>query len=469
MSWGTIKVRNACPFPVTFYALAGPTIELPANSTQKAKACLIWFSTRAKGGGDVINQADFDQYRDDYTNQLGDEGFGSADWEDGGTGAAAGSILGLAVDAIENIFMTKNTAQGNDLYFGAKKEGVYGNSDLVVYATLDPACRLFPQDPQRKWWYLHLEKDQGQETPPDNTEPLYARPDLSKYRDGMFFRLRNVASGELLSATDDAASLRVRTIDVPFNPLEYPDYWSLSPNGTDQVHNAKILNTFNKKWLTCYSSDENKIGLYPVGYTDYPDQHWNIVDWAQSPQIIKLQSSAINGYLVGSTENDSVFIYPGIDSADDQQWRPESFCVDVTDIPDSTKIRIMHAKEGKYITVMDEVTDSMRLCILNSYLGNSILRYFEQQSFVVKQAESGYYICNGEYYLRYNQENSRLEMDGYWNTPDLIWDFKTISTRSGFLIINRASSRYGSQLFYNGGFGLYGGDHDDQIWVAQLD
>ena len=41
MTWGTMKVRNACPFPVTFYALAGPSIELPAHSTRSAKACLI--------------------------------------------------------------------------------------------------------------------------------------------------------------------------------------------------------------------------------------------------------------------------------------------------------------------------------------------------------------------------------------------------------------------------------------------
>ncbi|WP_188575830.1 hypothetical protein P7L64_21405 [Tistrella bauzanensis] len=196
MSWGTIKVRNACPFSVTFYALAGPVIELPPNTTRSAKACLIWFSTRVKGGGDTINQTIFERLAEDYREELAEFGTDADSWEDGGTGAALGSALGMAVGSLSAVFKVKNTNDDGTLYFGAKKEGVYGNSDLVVYGTLDPACRL-PQDPQRKWWWLHLESDHGQQTPPEDTEPFYVKPDLSKYEDMMFFRIRNVAKSLL--------------------------------------------------------------------------------------------------------------------------------------------------------------------------------------------------------------------------------------------------------------------------------
>ncbi|CAB3774828.1 hypothetical protein LMG29542_08210 [Paraburkholderia humisilvae] len=43
------------------------------------------------------------------------------------------------------------------------------------------------------------------------------------------------------------------------------------------------------------------------------------------------------------------FEYPDIWNAD-QEWGPESFLVDVDNIPDETRIRIMHGMDGQYIT-----------------------------------------------------------------------------------------------------------------------
>lgn len=472
MAVGTIRVRNACPFSVTFYALAGPTIELPANTTRAASACLIWFSTRAKGGGDVINQSWLSQFISDWENELTSQGHSASEWnddddggddDDGSKGAAAGSILGIGLGELSNIFLVKNTNDNGTVYFGDKKEGVYGNSDLVIYATLDPACKLTPQNPPRKVWFLHLEKDEGQETPPDDTEPLYARPDLSKYKDGMFFRLRNIKDNSLLYSEDDQSTLGTRVIDVPFNPLEYPEYWSVNPSGNSDLRDVKVLNTLTNKWLTCYSADGDRIGLYSVGYEDFLDQHWSIVELGQNPLAVKLANSAVNGRLVGGEANGSVFLYPDLPQAVDQQWYPESFCINVDDIPDSAQFRIMHAKDGLYITGAD--------CTLGTYIAfGSYVGPITQQHFVLRKANSGYYICtpDNNTYLRFNQSEGKLLFDSYSDTLEIIWNFRTVSTKSGFIITNGAPAAYGSQLYWNNAFGLYHGDYDDQLWVAQL-
>jgi hypothetical protein len=484
MTWGTITVRNACPFPVTFYALAGPTIELGAGETKSAKACLIWFSTRVKGGGTVINQGWFQEHAQEYWDELSqDNDIDPSDTDGGGSGAAAGSILGTLFGYLDptTIFMVKNTDLNDDginMYFGAKKEGVYGNSNLVVYPTLDPACQLPNQNPQRYWYYLHLEKDTGQQYDPD---PPYVAPDLSQYRDGMFFRLRNVANGQLLYNT--GTGVVTGSFDSSFGPLENPEYWAMSPIGNDaDLSNIKILHTQNSSngWFTAYANESNVFGVYPLGFADYIDQHWSIQEIQQNPEIIRLINSNSPGYCLVASESGQLFMYPTIEGSKDQQWRPESFLVDVADIPDGTTIRIMHAMDGKYITA-PEAGGEYANCGLVSYIDQgNILGYFETQRFVLKKVGDRYAITTSD--GKWNLSPRDQDAEGHYtlslfSTNDGLngdWTFRTTGKKDGFIMQAPGIAEFSggaTQLFWrsDSGFAFYIGDYDDQIWVAQLD
>lgn len=473
MTWGTLKVRNACPFPVTFYALAGPSIELPANSTRSAKACLIWFSTRVKGAGETMNMGTFEGLRDDYIDQLSDLGYDSADWEEGGHGAAAGSILGVAVSVLEGIFKVKNTRDGSSNYFGAKKEGVYGNSDLVVYATLDKACRLDPS--MDKIWYLHLEKDHGQVSDQPNVDPPYTVPNLSQYADAFFFRVRNMAHNTFLYAKDDDSNVGVRSADIPFNPLTMREYWSVHPlDAGDATHNVKILNPATNKWLTTFTKEDNRIGLYPVGHTDYRDQHWNLTEVSQGPETIKITNLGINGNLVGAGD-DHTFIYENIDSADDQKWRIETFTTDIGNIPKGKPFRIMHAKTGLFFYANNDHRIEM---VRDLGIWDDFFDHFgvHATNFMLVESSSGVYrLKSAKYnaYLTYYTHDKYLGLypEGYGDYPDQHWNIVTESHHAGFYMKNQSPAFGGSNhLFYDGSkIGVYGGTYPDQLWVAVLD
>lgn len=470
MAWGTMRVRNACPFPVTFYALAGPVIEIPANSTRSAKACLIWFSTRCKGGGTVINKGYFEQLQQDYQNQLADLGYDAADYEGGGTGAAAGSILGLAAGALERVFMVKNTRDGHSLYFGAKKEGVYGNADLVIYAELDKACQLDPK--LDRLWLLRLEYDHGQQTQPVNSDPAYSVPDLSHYAETVFFRARNVARGTYLSAKDNSEDVGVRGFDVPFNPLTMREYWAVHPMehaGDGTI--AKILNTATNKWLTCFSSDGNRIGLLSQGMPDYQDQHWWLVERSTDPEIVKLGNAYVSGNIVAAAE-DRTFLYPDLATAKDQEWYVETCTVDIHKVPPGRPFRLMQASTGQFIA-----GDGSGNAVLVSGVGmfeaamESI--HARDAHFVLEPHGSDDFRIKSIQYQKYltfyeNDNCLGLYPQNAGDYRDQHWKFRVESHQAGFYMLNQSTKAGGSNhLFHNGQrFGLYGGDYPDQLWVA---
>lgn len=463
MTWGTIKVRNACPFSVTFYALAGPTIELPPMTTGSAKACLIWFSTRVKGPGDTINQDQYSELADEYRQDLEAEGHDASEWEDGGSGAAAGSFLGFALTELRSVFSVKNTEDTN-LYFGAKKEGVYGKSDLVVYATLDPACSLRPQPPGSElWWHLHLEKDEGQTTPPIDTDPMYAKPDLSKYDDGFFFRLRNKVHNVLMYAepleSEGDKDVNARQVDSPFNPLTMAEYWSVHPEPNDSPMAMRIMNTANQTWLTCFSNYSGQIGQVSSGTADYDDQHWTIDSLSESPQLVQLRNSEVAGTIVWNTHDGHVFMYPPADSNNENEWLPETFFVNVNDLPDGVPFRLMHANDGKYITTDsdDGSTD------LKSYADAS------SQLYQLERSGEYYLITQGDGFLGFDYGSGKLLYMGNYTEAEqegIYWSIRADSANAGFYLVNKHS---GLQLYYkDGGWGLYNGDYDDQLFVAQI-
>lgn len=468
-----MRVRNACPFSVTFYALAGPSLDIPPNTTKTAKACLIWFSTRVKGGGETINSGFFENLANEYMNQLLDDGYDPMDWEEGGSGAAAGSILGFAASKLDGLFKVKNTYDGSSTYFGAKKEGVYGNSNLVIYATLDKACKLDPS--LNKIWYLHLESDDGQISDIPNPDPVYTVPDLSEYKDTFFFRVRNFEYWSFLYAKDDNDNVGVRSDDIPFNPLTMREYWSVHPiDAGDATHNVKILNTSTNMWLNCFTSDNNRIGLYPVWYTDYTDQHWNIEEISQSPEIIKILNLGIDGTLVGSHDG-KTFIYPNIDTAYDQRWRIETFTADISNIPENKPFRIMHAKTGLFLCAkadnrVEMLSEGSFAAEIEDVLGS------HPTYFTIERLSSNTCKLNSVQYnthLTYYGDGDYLGLypNGYTDYPDQHWEIVIEGHHAGFYMRNQGpvfqSSNY---LFYNGSkIGVYNGTYPDQLWVAVLD
>lgn len=461
MSWGKIKIRNASPFPVTFYALGGPTVELGPDETKTTRACLIWFSTRVKGPGDAINLSYFEQFADEYRNILVASGVNPQDWEEGAGGVAAGSILGFVASELSALFKVKNTNPSDDVYFGAKKEGVYGSSDLVVYATLDPIYKL---NQLHKIWYLHIECDNGQVTPPYDSDLIYTKPDLSAYADTMFIRACN--SSGYLSATQDQIGVELVKHSLPYNPLEYPSYWTIHPEDGDDTKKIKILNIYSQKWLTDFSSQGNTVGLYPIGDTDYEDQHWNITEICKNPEIVTINNSYTGGNLYADNN-----VGIGIFAPDypNQHFTIQTFTIDINNIPEGITFRIMHAQTGKYITL----TESGDAFIYDTYNDNQI--------FYLKNINGDIKICSVAYnaYLtfywtdsEYKLSTCSMEYTAYEYCSDQVWEFSIDPEFAGIYIKNKQGENKGRpNLYYNkdNGFGLYFGYFADQLWVLQLE
>ncbi len=471
MASGTMRVRNACSFPVTFYALAGPTLEIPSGRTSSAGACLIWFSTRAKGPGDVMNTGTFEALRDEYVEQFGNDGHDAYDYQDGGSGAAAGSILGIAVGALEGVFKVKSTSDNGTMYIGAKKEGVYGNSNLVVYATLDKACLVDPK--LKPIWYLHLESDHGQYPDGPNMDPAYTVPDLAQYADTVFVRARNKYYGTYLYAQAGDENVGAHWVDIPYNPLTMREYWSVHPLGNaDAMHNVKVLNTAVNKWLTCFTSGGNRIGLLSLNYQDYLDQHWDVTETSSDPETIKLANLA-NGKNLVARDGDGTFIYQNLDSSDDQKWVIETCTVDIHKIPPGKSFRIMQASTGRFICAVGANYPNAGNVGLMSTGGmfdieESIGAY--DAHFVLEPTGTA-----DEYRIKCSRAERRLAYildpafaglyatDSY-DGANQYWTFRLLSNYAGFHIVSRQN---GNSLFHDGQrFGLYWEDYPDQVWVA---
>lgn len=474
MTWGYMKVRNSCPFSVTFYALAGPTLEIPAFSTKTAKACLIWFSTRVKGGGTVINLDDWERYKEEYlkeydkhAGQVGDPG-GTE------TGTAAGSILGYGLDSLVEVFSVKNTINGVDTYFGAKKEGVYGNSDLVVYATLDPACK--EDHEMGKIWMLHLENDNGQQSDDPNADPDYTVPDLSGYSSEIFFRLFNAARGSYLYAQYDNSTVSVHRrpkyladiSPIPFNPKEMREYWTLHPQDAgDNTHRVKLLNTSTDKWLTCFSTDNNRIGLYPINKQDYEDQHWDLDDLGSNGRYVQLKNAKVGQNLVG-TEDDRVFLYNPIqDGNGDQSWIVETLTANISNIPKTREIYLMHAATGMILAHGDNNSVALK----SEWSGGAVFNFsLENISGNTYKIRSTSYDESSVVLTYYQNENYLGVYPGNaTDYQDQHWEIVEQKNHAGFYLRNQ-SPKWGNSnyLYYkNGGFGLFSGPYDnDQLWVA---
>ena len=463
MTWGRMKVRNACPFSVTFYALAGPTLELAPGETKTAHACLIWFATRVKGPSGEISNDDLKSYSINYYNKLEEEGIDPGDIpgvDDGSDGATIASFLKWCLpqlwDGLISIFKVKNTRDGNDVFIGSKKDEVYGNSDLVVFASLDPGC--VPKPELGKVWYLHLENDHGQDT-----EPTYVKPDLVKYADTMFVRICNSAG--YLSSTWDKSGVELVDNSEPYNPLEYPSYWTIRPESNNETNKIKILNAYAQKWLTDFSSDGNIVGLYPVGY-DFEDQHWDITEINKNPEVVTIKNS-FTRLNIFANKNVGIGVYDP--DYPDQHFTIQTFTTDLSNAPDGVTFRIMHAQTGKYITISDS--------------GYASLQYTDagNQLFYIKNLDGDMKICSVEYdsYLTFYWSDSRyylatcpMHATLYEHNPDQVWEFDIDAEFAGVYIKNKQGVNKGmSNLYYNNdnGFGLYFGDCPDQLWVFQLE
>ncbi|MGF7175582.1 hypothetical protein [Azospirillum doebereinerae] len=449
-------------------------MEIPRFSSRTAKACKVWFSTRAKGGGVVINLKDWEQYKEEYLKEYEKHAGQIGDQSGTGTGTAAGSILGYGLDSLVEVFSVKNTINGDDTYFGAKKEAVYGSSNLVVYAKLDPACKKDHE--LGKIWMLHLEKDNGQESDDANADPDYTVPDLSNYSSQIFFRAFNAAKGSYLYAQDDNKTVSVRRrpkylsdiLPVPFNPKEMRDYWTLHPQDAgDNIHRVKILNTSTNKWLTCFSTANNKVGLYSVDEPDYEDQHWDLDDLGSNGSYVQLKNTKVGQNLVG-TEEDRVFMYNPIrDGNGDQTWIVETLTANISNVPKSTDIYLMHAATG--LIIGGDNNDNI---ILRSEWSEGAAYNFtlERISGDIYKLRSTSYNGSSSV-LTYYQDGDYLGLypGNATDYPDQHWEIVMQKNHAGFYLRNQAPKRGSSNYLYykDGGFGLYNGPYDnDQLWVA---
>lgn len=464
MAVGTIRVRNACPFPVTFYAIAGPSIELGAYQTKSADACLIWFSTRVKGPGNAINKGIFEAHRQEYESLLYGLGSSSLDWKEGGTGAAAGSLLGIAVGWLEQIFKVQNTASDKILYFGDKEEGVYGNSNLVVYATLDPANKLNDGSIPNKWWILHLEKDRGQMTGRTDSPPVHQAMDRSRFDDTLFFRAKNQALGRYLAADPGGNGAGLQADGGPFAPLEQPTYWTLIPKDTD-THDIKILNVKTQELLAVPSTQTNQVVLDSLGEPGIRTQHWDVQVISTNPKTVLLENVAAQGYLSGTSAN-GLAVHPPAASDPHLRWLIETFTTQAESIDTNHAVRLMHSQTGKYITLAPRSGEQASLETTAD----------ANQWFVLERASNGDYRLKNVKYKTYLAflTNERfltgIEPD-QTDAQAQSWSVRLISKTTGFQLHNTwpGFGESNHLSFVNGVFGLSGGNSPEQLWVLQLE
>jgi hypothetical protein len=462
MATGHIRVRNACSFPVTFYALAGPSLNLAPNEKKTARACLIWFSTRVKGPGKAYNIEFFEQFRKDYVDQINDLDIDASDYEEGGSGAFAGCFLGWTVGELQHIFKVKNTQYNKETYFGDKKEGVYGGgSDLVVYATLDPVCKL--SSALKLVWYLHLEYDHGQKS---DTVP-YRAPDLSKYDSVMFFRLRNVSLGIYLDVNGQE-NVTTTSNSSPYDPLRHSQYWTISPvesGGTD-LH---ILNIVHNKLLSVYQTPFDyryrwhfKTGLTSIDVDDSLNLRWKVHRNSKDPFSILLENQFKGAHL--NINNGELRCDPYIDSAN-VSWNVEVFVDDISRIPDRVYFRIMHCATGKYITM-----DKALYFSLEDFVARQDTEKKYQTFYLRKHGGNDVKFCTGEgHYIVFDQATNalRAQPDNSSDNPNQHWATTIPNDHCGFFLRNKSSLE--EHLYYKDDhYGLYGGSYSDQRWIIQL-
>ncbi|EGG18537.1 hypothetical protein DFA_04031 [Cavenderia fasciculata] len=472
MAIDKLTVRNACPFPVTFFAIAGPTFELKPNSTQSQSACAIWFTTRVKGPGAVMNKTQFGSHRDDYQSALEAQGYQMNDWEEGGSGVAAGSYLGLAVGEIEWVFKIPNT---NNYVDAGKKEGVYGHSNLVILADLDPAHVLDVNHPL--WWHLRIETDNGQQFTPITNQYVYTTPNLDKYSDTYFLRVRNMEGGAtrgtFLTAQSPAKENNpvycTEGSSIPYDPLNLGQYWTIAPNQAGG-YGITLINSFNDKdsgrvqsrtlqWSSDYSIKTS---------TDQPDDAHkiNATVVQQNPLTVKVWASGSSGVLTAGNPGTPVWFTVESPTNMLQQWLVETYTVDISKIPTDRSFMIKHCKTGLYL---NQTQNNDAPCINDYDYNHGFLQFNIEPA---PQSGTFYLRGLGNTYCGYAPKSLVCQhtQDG---SANFLWQFKTVSHHAGFQIINLGAAKaYPSTpgqdplqyLFYKeGAIGYWNGLYDDQV------
>jgi len=482
----TMTVRNTCPFKVTFYALGGPVFcEIEPGETVRSEACAIWFSTRVQGPGTIFYSEEWESLKQNYKDNANEFSGEAIEWEDGGSGALAGSILGVLTMNLCEVFKLHNTKQsiGNgtskyNIYYADKMEGVYGNSNLLIYATLDPACSLTPANPE-KIWNLHLVRDNGQESPgvvvnaQEDLIPVYVEPDLTSYESSMFFRLRNKTLVKRMYAADNLANIHLREIDVPFDPINFAEYWAILPAQSGQ-QDLKIVNIKSNKWLTQFSSelDDNWIGLYSAGCNDELDQHWRVEitgkESYDSHYMMTLNNLKTEHFLCSDGDNvyGAVTVYG---SSFNEVWIVETMCVNLENIPDGIWFRIMQASTGKYLT---NTTGSCDV-VLESLRDHDSCQDFCLQRMQTDAHPDGFLLVKtsvGTSTYRMSSNNDKLSINGDANLSNDVWVFSVAGNRAGLRLINPTSG--GILTYKNGAFTMQTDESKEpkeQLFVIQLE
>ncbi|EGG24737.1 hypothetical protein DFA_02981 [Cavenderia fasciculata] len=479
MAVDTMTVRNACPFPVVFYAIAGPKFVLKPLETQSAKACAIWFSTRVLSQFSEMNENKFKDMKDDYTTDLKNGGYKPDDWEGGGSGATAGSLLGVLVGDLTEVFQVTNTidTSNNTCYYGAKREGVYGHCNLVITATPDPA--------HPAWWRLKIEKEQGQTVPDfkdflDNNLPpayVYSVPNLDAYKSTYFVRMRNKSSGFYLSAPNDVTDMGAPHMigpGSPYSPLEVRQYFTARPLGTSGGYDINLLNIAKNSDgsvtnRVLYSRNEdNGLGFA----SDVDDQSsarvWTIKQIQQNPTVINL---------LRGVNYKALSLVPGgvgvnlVDGQDDQNWEVETFTCDIQNYPSDKGFNLVFCQSGYPLGT-------------NMYSQPIIIqRHDDIQNWYlepVDDARTQFRIKNAQnFYLTYVEDNNTLTVSTAKDGVHEVFSFKTIDHYAGFIITNtRASQNHGwdngsfrqVRLCYSGGsFGFHNDisqPDSNALWIS---
>ncbi|EGG20898.1 hypothetical protein DFA_00764 [Cavenderia fasciculata] len=472
MAVGKMTVRNGCPFSVVFYCLAGPKFELGPYETKTESACLIWFSTRVAGPGTISNTNNFQKDSTDYANHL------KKSYNPVELGKAAKSFVFLEKDAFEWVFKIPNTtvptARGNEWFFGAKKEGVYGTSDLVILADMDIAHSLDPNYPP--WVHLRIEKDEGQGKLPTDfmTKPSYIEPNLDKYADVFFCKLLNVQHKNYLSAKNYGQNdLTMSASHIqPYDPFNFHEYFAVQPHHSGQSYEIKIFSTVNGNsgQISRYVKTSGGIGV--TGESESSDQVFTVALLHDNPPTVRLSQG---GYqLVGSDNNKAPFLYPKIDTALDQQWNVETYTVDMHKIPTNRRIRIMHAKTGMFLSALNE-----KMTLVEGTVNNDQMWFYIEPA----KAANNYDIVPNQFIISYYQgykyylganRDKQFVPGGYYAFANK-WEFQIGGNHSGFLIKSLVddwstlSQGYNNLFYKNGEFAFWCGDFDDQdIFVLHI-
>jgi hypothetical protein len=128
---GNVCFKNQCSFNVTTWLIAGPDAELAPGENKTVDTQAIWYSSRAKGPGNKVDDKFMKIWKEELDNNVRDtSAISQEELNEQGTKVIIGQIVASMYDVF-NMVPTSVVDTDNDryIYIGCHLDGIYGGGN----------------------------------------------------------------------------------------------------------------------------------------------------------------------------------------------------------------------------------------------------------------------------------------------------------------------------------------------------